>query len=549
MENTAQNSIPNGVKGRVVFFVVLAAILGTFWYVTRPDSVKAPNGDGQIKNTSIGGEIAFMEGAVEVKTSGGEWTRASANTALKAGDSVEVVGDGKAIINLDDGSAIRLNANSGVTLTSLSADHYIITNDKGQVYTRVVKSGRIFEVASAGAIYQSVGTAYKTVNEEKLKGVEVYESKVKIIGATEKEILVEQGNKYYVLNTANKKAEKTFVKITSAEVSKDEFLSWNKAEDIKLNEAEAQKTEETAATEGESEETAKIVLSAKQVSGGVSLAWTAEGVDAPNGFKVVKSTSLDPVYPGNDYYYASDSDARTYKWPLTDGKTYFFRVCQYIDGVCKSYSNNIKVTAPKVEETASEPTASGPVSSLTIASAGTGKVSWRISGYSEQGFKLVWSKNSAPTYPTRDGDKYNYYSDPGTRNGTLDAFDGNGKYYVRVCEYLGGKCGKYSNQITMTLGEEVSNAVSSISISSLGSGQVLWRTSGYSEMGYKVVWSKNASPTYPTRDGDKYNYLSDPKATSATIDAFDGEGVYYVRVCEYLGGRCGVYSNQIQVSL
>jgi FecR protein len=448
MDNAPQETISNGVNGRIVFFVVLAAILGVFWYVTRPENVKAPNGDGQIKNTSIGGEIAFVEGAVEVKKAGGEWTRASANTVLAQGDSVEVVGTGKAIINLDDGSAIRLNKDSGVTLTSLAGDHYIITNDKGQVYTRVVKSNRIFEVASAGATYQSVGTAYKTVNEEKLKGVEVYESKVKILGASDKEILVEQGNKYYVLNTANKKAEKTFVKITSAEIKKDEFLTWNKAEDIKLNEAEA----ETAAATEKTENAGKIVLSAKQVSGGISLTWTADGVDAPNGFKVVKSTQLDPVYPGNDYYYASSADTRSYKWPLTDGKTYFFRVCQYIDGVCKAYSNNLKITAPKA---------------------------------------VV---KESPT-------------------------------------------------------EEQSNAVNSISVSSLGNGQVLWRVSGYSELGFKVVWSKTSGPTYPTRDGDKYNYLTDPKATTATIDVFDGEGVYYVRVCEYLGGRCGVYSNQIQVSL
>jgi len=33
------------------------------------------------------------------------------------------------------------------------------------------------------------------------------------------------------------------------------------------------------------------------------------------------------------------------------------------------------------------------------------------------------------------------------------------------------------------------------------------------------------------------------------LETFDGEGVYYARVCEYLGGKCGVYSNQIKVDL
>jgi len=93
-----------------------------------------------------------------------------------------------------------------------------------------------------------------------------------------------------------------------------------------------------------------------------------------------------------------------------------------------------------------------------------------------------------------------------------------------------------------------SGVVSSISLSGTGTA-VVWTTSGNSDMGFKIVWSKNSNPTYPTREGDKYIYLSSPSASSTTLDAFSGSGTYYVRVCEYLGGSCGVYSNQIQVSL
>jgi len=80
---------------------------------------------------------------------------------------------------------------------------------------------------------------------------------------------------------------------------------------------------------------------------------------------------------------------------------------------------------------------------------------WNIEGEYQGGFKVVWSKNESPTYPTRDGDKYYFYSDTSARRHTLTPFDGNGTYYVRVCEYLGGKCGKYSNQITVTLKDAV----------------------------------------------------------------------------------------------
>lgn len=88
------------------------------------------------------------------------------------------------------------------------------------------------------------------------------------------------------------------------------------------------------------------------------------------------------------------------------------------------------------------------------------------------------------------------------------------------------------------------------SITLISSGNVAkWATVGYSKNGFKVVYSKNPNPTYPTRDGDKYIYLSEPGANSTTLDAFNGSGTYYVRACEYLGGACGVYSNEITVTL
>lgn len=96
--------------------------------------------------------------------------------------------------------------------------------------------------------------------------------------------------------------------------------------------------------------------------------------------------------------------------------------------------------------------------------------------------------------------------------------------------------------------QETKSAVSKISLS--GSGKsVSWKTDGYSKDGFKIVWSKNTGPTYPTRDGDKYIYFSDPSSSSATLEAFNGEGAYSVRVCEYLGGKCGVYSNEIILGL
>ncbi len=88
------------------------------------------------------------------------------------------------------------------------------------------------------------------------------------------------------------------------------------------------------------------------------------------------------------------------------------------------------------------------------------------------------------------------------------------------------------------------------SISLTGEGNIVrWVVEGYSSQGFKVVWSKNENPTYPLREGDQYIYLTNPSDSKAELRAFDGNGLYYVRVCEYLGGKCGVYSNQIELKL
>ena len=60
------------------------------------------------------------------------------------------------------------------------------------------------------------------------------------------------------------------------------------------------------------------------------------------GYKIVKSTSKNPVYPGNSYLYISNSNQTSATWSIKDGQTYYFRVCQYLGGKCGTYSNSPK---------------------------------------------------------------------------------------------------------------------------------------------------------------------------------------------------------------
>jgi len=521
--------------GSMAAFAIIAAILGTVLLI---NSKKDPITKDQT-STQIGANLTYFEGKVEY-FNGQAWAPAIDELDLYSAYAVRTADNSRVIVTLDDGSVLRLDNNSEMALTSLDPDHIVITNVAGSVYSRVVKADREFEVVVDEYNLKSLGTAYKTINEENVKAVEVYHSQVQIIGLnTNDDILVSQGNKYYLYNAENPEEVGKLIEVNIEDVKQDEFVVWNKEQDEVVEEFKSQmgvlfdlipptltvtepsdsakttnasiiikgSTENgaqvfvngvsTANNNGSFEYSfalnlgangikvesidaagnktivnititreepaptstpkptnpptqAKITLYGTKVDGGISFTWNVQNVSTPNGFKLVKSESANPVYPGNDFQYISDSGARSYTWSINNGKTYHFRVCQYIDGKCGVYSNDITVTAP-VGPTATPKPTQIPVSSITVSSGGGTAINWSLVGYSSNGFKVVWSKNSNPTYPTRSGDKNDYKSDPGSRSTNIDAFDGAGVYFVRVCEYLGGACGVYSNQIQVTL--------------------------------------------------------------------------------------------------
>jgi len=316
-----------------------------------------------------------------------------------------------------------------------------------------------------------------------------------------------------------------------------------------------------SANEGTDNTEAQSVVNSITVEGvNETVNWVVDG-HSSKGFKVIWSKNENPTYPtreGDSYHYLSSPSASSDSIDVEYGDgVYYVRVCEYLGGKCGKYSNQIRVQigSGEVEPVLISEKLQEAVKAITLAGE-SNDIKWTVDGYSSKGFKVVWSKNENPTYPTREGDKYRYLSNPKAVSLLLKPFSGEGEYYVRVCEYLGGKCGKYSNQIKVNLielkkqvkKEEEKGIVNSITLSGEGSN-VKWTVDGYSSKGFKVVWSKNENPTYPTREGDKYHYRSHPKTVSDFITPFNGNGTYYVRVCEYLGGKCGKYSNQIRVNI
>ncbi len=92
------------------------------------------------------------------------------------------------------------------------------------------------------------------------------------------------------------------------------------------------------------------------------------------------------------------------------------------------------------------------------------------------------------------------------------------------------------------------STLSSISLSNNGN-KVSWTTVGSSPQGYKLVWGKSPNPVYPTRDTEVAQYYSSSEGGWTHINAFKGPGTYYVRLCQYTGSSCDIYSNELSITL
>ncbi len=307
---------------------------------------------------------------------------------------------------------------------------------------------------------------------------------------------------------------------------------------------------------------------AELVDGDVVMSWDKY---APAGFtyyKVIRSaTNENPVYPDDGYItFSTDPNFLTYTdTELPSGKLYY-RVCSIVspDRFC---SEVVEIERGGVDDT-DDDSAEDLIIVLEISEEdGSLFLSWEADGDFPLGFKIAKSKtHEAPTYPVMEGDEYVYLSEPSVRE-YLDADVAQGEtYHYRVCKYLDGVCGTYSNAVSVTVegdnGEDGDNGddgdsdesdVTAITLSireSNGKASLSWMVEGDSPLGYKVTKSTtHENPTYPVMEGDDYIYLSDEEARSYLDGDVEQGETYYYRVCDYLGAECGVYSNPVSLGI
>ncbi len=302
------------------------------------------------------------------------------------------------------------------------------------------------------AYKQNSGT--KTTDEPAIKAVVKIR---KIVGVTEQDFLKLQngdqallnrlkdmlilrvqshGEAYWVMTTGGLKF------LTKSEIG-DYLTSGTTKEPVKT---ENPKTKEIPVV---SQQNGQMYLQGNLIEPGkVKLTWSLTDMTSPNGFKVVISEQMNPVYPGNDYHYLTDPARRDDIWSgLKAGKTYHFRVCEYLGGKCGKYSNDIAIEVAANEAQANEMTAGNINLTVNVSDQGKAALNWELTDMtSPKGFKTVISEQPNPVYP---GNDYHYLTDPDLRTDTWSNLESGQTYHFRVCEYLGGSCGTYSNDVSI----------------------------------------------------------------------------------------------------
>lgn len=434
------------VFGGSALVIVIVGFLGWSW-IGKGDVPLPTNMTNEIPK--LGAATTLIDGTAKVVKQNGEVVELTTDTVLSEGDKITTDAASRTIITFDDGSVIRVDELSTVSLASLEPENVKIDNEKGEVYARVIKSDRTFTVVVDEVEYTALGTAFKTVNSETNDGVQVLESSVAVEG---QEAKVDEGKQFYELHQDVNLQDK-ITDVSVDELKSDGFMLWNLEQDKQSAEFKDKlgywkKVEEQPAPAAPTTEApgASIKLSATTYDKGVRLKWTVTNVSGNEGYKVVRSKkSTTPTYGKDESSFVGGAAARGYDLKDGSGITYNYRVCAYKDGVCSTYSNVVTIQSPYV---APEAVVSGPVS----LSLGGMSASWTFGGTAPHGFKLLVDDEHNPTYGNSNKQVFADKSPVDVSNLGLTA----GTYYMRVCKYtadgnVSGGCTDYSNEVELII--------------------------------------------------------------------------------------------------
>lgn len=453
-------------------FLATATLIGSTIFIVSqqrtPDRRDTTTtAETQVASTTI---VTYAQGDAEYYYNQ-VWIPLTTSQELYEGSSIRTLADARLSISLPDGSTIRIAADTTITFTTIQPDAIHITLTSGRMYARVApNTTRAFRITENTSTYSAVGTAYEVYATRAQSGVRVYESTVSVSDSkTKLDQLVTQGQQFFT-SSDNKDIVAVVSNMNIAEIQSDEFVLWNKQQD----EADptyqtrlgflAQITTAAIAAPSTITNTSSpiamtgqkgIMLTAIASDDGIKLSWIVNDIDTSEGFKVAYSSSdTTPSYKesGSIHEYASRTASSAFV-NLTDGKTWYFRICAFhSDDTCLYYSNTATVTAPL--KTKQKVTRGAIDAQLTGA-----LLQWDYSGTAPYGYKINWNTSGTPTYPalpSASNAGSAYLSNSSANSLDIDSHVSEpGTYFINICAYTNGTeadaCVDFSQTLTYTL--------------------------------------------------------------------------------------------------
>ena len=106
----------------VLIIVILAVGAAAAWYflIKSNNQTTTNNQDSIQQSALLGAELTLVDGSAQSSSDNSTWQPVAVGAQLSQGTYLKTAADGRAIITFDDGSAVRLNANSTIKIESLA---------------------------------------------------------------------------------------------------------------------------------------------------------------------------------------------------------------------------------------------------------------------------------------------------------------------------------------------------------------------------------------------------------------------------------------------
>ena len=406
----------------------------------------------QSTEKTISAVIKQQEGSFQIKPSAGDWKDASSSDALAEGYSIRTVGAvSRVIIAFEDGSELRIDANSEVSLGTVRADRIVIKHVSGYTYNRVVPSDSLtYIVATKDATYEAQGTAFKTAATGDEQAVEVFQSSVIETNLNKSP---KAGQKLTVKSKVSPSSNGKIEQLDIEKVKSDAFIQWNR--ELDANNDRFKKDLGFLQDITPPEITLKttdgdvIFLDPSATEGTIEISGNTEA-----GSKITALSKSQSGAQPVDVTVGSDGSFTTPVLSAPLGSSVF-------EFVVKDKTGNMTTKTLRVTfQRKSQPiTSTKNDFELTATENGEDKVkfSWTYTNgtTAPNGVKLIYSTSPSPFFKTDGSATAGYY--PTETQDTLkyddigSGLDSDKTYYFRVCIYdnTSNSCELYSNQVTV----------------------------------------------------------------------------------------------------